>query len=65
MKFALTNVIQLIGTCIMIGVILPLFFAVFAMALVIYVKVIRYYLVSAREIKRIEANTRAPVISVF
>ena len=49
----------------MIGVILPLFFAVFAVAAVIYIRVIRYYLVSAREIKRIEANTRAPVISVF
>jgi len=65
MQFALTNVIQLFGTCIMIGVILPLFFAVFAVAAVIYIRVIRYYLVSAREIKRIEANTRAPVISVF
>jgi len=65
MEFALTNLITLIATCIMISVILPLFLVVFVVALVLYVRVIRYYLLSAREIKRIEANMRAPVISAF
>ncbi|KAL4488821.1 hypothetical protein ABPG72_016474 [Tetrahymena utriculariae] len=65
MQFAVTNIIQLIATCIMIGVILPLFFIVFFIAFFIYVRIIGYYLITAREIKRLEANTRAPVISHY
>lgn len=65
MQYAVGNIIQLIATCIMISVILPLFVAVFIISFYVYIKVIRYYLVTAREIKRVEANTRAPVISNF
>ncbi|KAL4440937.1 hypothetical protein ABPG74_009350 [Tetrahymena malaccensis] len=65
MQFAVTNIIQLIATCIMIGIILPLFFIVFFITFFIYVRIIGYYLITAREIKRLEANTRAPVISHY
>lgn len=41
MQFALGNVIQLVATCIMISVILPLFLIVFFISFFIYIKIVQ------------------------
>ncbi|KRX00810.1 P-loop containing nucleoside triphosphate hydrolase [Pseudocohnilembus persalinus] len=55
----------LFSTIILIGVILPLFFIVSITGLIIFYYVIKYYLCSARELKRVEAVATAPIISHF
>lgn len=62
---ALQYTLLLVSTIILIGVILPIFFAVSIIGLYVFAKIIQYYLISAREIKRIESNARSPVISNF
>jgi hypothetical protein len=47
----------------MIVIILPYFLAVAAVAIYIYYRVFNYYMITAREVKRIESVQRAPVIS--
>jgi ABC-type multidrug transport system fused ATPase/permease subunit len=47
----------------MIGILLPIFLAVAFVSLIVYVYIINYFLITSREVKRIEATTRAPLIS--
>jgi len=54
-----------IGAIILICVVLPYFIIVATIALFMFVKTVKYYLVSAREIKRLEDIFKAPVISNF
>ena len=50
---------------IMIMSVLPLLIIVVAISLVLFSKVITFYLLTAREIKRLDGNFRSPVISSF
>ena len=49
----------------MLCIILPLFVTVAVACSVIYVFLIKYYLVTARDLKRLEDVRKAPVISHF
>jgi len=55
----------LLGAVILICVILPYFIIVAFVVFLIFSKMISYYLVSAREIKRIEGLSKSPVISTL
>jgi hypothetical protein len=50
---------------IMICSVMPLIIIVFAISIFLFFKVISYYLLTAREIKRLDGNFKAPVISSF
>ncbi|EAS02140.2 ABC transporter C family protein (macronuclear) [Tetrahymena thermophila SB210] len=65
MKFALTNIFQLVTVIVTIGIIFPHFIALGAICFYVYFIIIKFYLITSREIKKIEASTRGPVISHF
>ncbi|KAL4488820.1 hypothetical protein ABPG72_016473 [Tetrahymena utriculariae] len=65
MKFALTNIFQLVTVLVTIGIIFPHFIILGAICFYFYFIIIKFYLVTSREIKKIEANSRGPVISHF
>lgn len=48
----------------MVSMILPLFLLFALFSLFIYTYVVKYYLIASRDIKRIEANVRAPIFSI-
>jgi ABC-type multidrug transport system fused ATPase/permease subunit len=47
---------------LVIGIATPFYFAVAAVTLIVYYFLIRYYMMTSVEMKRLEANTRAPLI---
>lgn len=61
----LTNLLQLLASLLMLCVILPLFITVALVGSICYIFLIKYYLVAARDLKRLEDNRKAPVISHF
>lgn len=61
-QFSTQNLLILFSTIIIIGVATPLYFIVAAISLLVYYKLISLYMNSSREIKRLEANSRAPLI---
>ena len=64
-QFSFSNLLILLSSIIMTGVITPLFFIFAVIGLIIYSYLVKLYVKAAREIKRIELNARAPVISHF
>ena len=64
-QFSLSNLLILLSSIIMTGVITPLFFIFAVFGLIFYSYLVKLYVKAAREIKRIELNSRAPVISHF
>ena len=50
---------------IMIILILPLFIIIIVISFVLFYKCINFFQLTAREIKRLDGNFRAPVISSF
>lgn len=61
-QFSTQNLLILFSTIIIIGIATPLYFIVAAISLLVYYKLISLYINSSREIKRLEANSRAPLI---
>lgn len=61
-QFSTQNLLILFSTIIIIGIATPLYFIVAAISLLVYYKLISLYMNSSREIKRLEANSRAPLI---
>ncbi|KRX01144.1 P-loop containing nucleoside triphosphate hydrolase [Pseudocohnilembus persalinus] len=55
------DIINIAGAIVLIMIILPFFIIPILIISVIFLKLIKYYLTSIREIKRIEAVTKAPV----
>jgi hypothetical protein len=50
---------------VMICFVMPLIIPVFVISVFLFAKIISYYLLTAREIKRLDGNFKAPVISSF
>ena len=61
-QFSTQNLLILFSTIIIIGIATPLYFIVAAISMLVYYKLISLYMNSSREIKRLEANSRAPLI---
>ena len=61
-QFSTQNLLILFSTVIIIGIATPLYFIVAAISMLVYYKLISLYMNSSREIKRLEANSRAPLI---
>ncbi len=64
-QYAITSLLIMISSLLMSAVITPLFLIFAVFAFVVYVFLVKYYVNAAREIKRIELNSRAPLISHF
>ena len=65
LQYSMQNVFLLLATMIMTGVITPPYFIEAVILLILYYLAVRYYLLSAREVKRLEANARSPLITHF
>ena len=64
-QYAITSLLMLISSLLMSAVITPLFMIFAVIAFIAYVFLVKHYINAAREIKRIELNSRAPLISHF
>mmetsp|Transcript_24704 Transcript_24704/g.28768 ORF Transcript_24704/g.28768 Transcript_24704/m.28768 type:complete len:1543 (+) Transcript_24704:13-4641(+) len=62
LNFSFQSVLLLISSIIMIGVILPIFFALAAVFVIAYVWWLRKYIRASREMKRIENVSRSPIL---
>lgn len=65
MQFCIVNILIVVGAIILSSTITPLFLAFLSVELIVYIYLIKKYLKSSREIKRIELNARTPVNSHF
>ena len=64
-QMAVQNLFVLFSSVLLISLATPLYLIVAVLSGLIYYKLIGLYMSSSREIKRLEANTRAPLISHF
>ena len=64
-QMAVQNLFVLFSSVLLISLATPLYLIVAVLSGLIYYKLIDLYMSSSREIKRLEANTRAPLISHF
>ena len=55
-------VLQLLSAILMVVIILPIFALPALVAVILYARILRHYMLTAREVKRIESSERAPVI---
>lgn len=62
---AVQNLLILIASVLLISLATPLYLIVAFISGIVYYKLITMYMNSSRELKRLEANTRAPLISHF
>jgi ABC-type multidrug transport system fused ATPase/permease subunit len=62
---AVQNLFVLIASVLLISLATPLYLIVAFISGIVYFKLITMYMNSSRELKRLEANTRAPLISHF
>lgn len=65
MQFCLINILKIFGTVIIASIAMPLFLIPILFSFIIYCYLIKKYLRSSCEIKRIELNSRGPVNSFF
>lgn len=65
LQFCIVNILMVVGAVILSSTITPLFLAFLSVELIVYIYLIKKYLKSSREIKRIELNARTPVNSHF
>jgi len=65
MSMIIENILELIGGLIMICAILPIIIIILLVSLIFYVRLIGYHMLGTREIKRIEANNRTPILTSF
>lgn len=63
LQFTLVNVFLMLGTIILNGVSNPYYFIIAFISILIFYGAIKIYLASAREIKRLDDNARAPLLS--
>ena len=64
-QYAAQNIFILISSILLISIANPLYLIVAALSGFVYYKLVGLYMSSSRELKRLEANTRAPLISHF
>lgn len=57
------NILVMFSSILLICVATPIYFIVAVITLLVYYKLVKMYMSSSRELKRLEANTRAPLIS--
>ncbi len=62
-QFSTQNLLALFSSILIISIATPIYLVVAAISLFVYYKLIGLYMNSSREIKRLEANTRAPLIN--
>lgn len=62
-QYAAQNLFALLSSIILISIATPIYLIVAVISGIIYYLLIGLYMKSSREIKRLEANTRAPLIS--
>lgn len=62
-QYAAQNIFILISSVLLISIATPIYLIVAALSGVVYYKLVGLYMASSRELKRLEANTRAPLIS--
>lgn len=62
---AAQNLFVLFASIILVSIATPLYLIVAFISSIIYFQLIKMYMNSSREIKRLESNTRAPLISHF
>ncbi len=62
-QFAVQNLLITFCSILVIGIATPLYLVFAVVSLVVYFFLIRYYMLTAVELKRLEANSRAPLIS--
>jgi hypothetical protein len=56
---------NIIGSCVVIGMILPIFWVLMFVSMLVYLKTMQIYLVTGREVKRLEALTKTPNMSHY
>lgn len=61
-QFSTQNLLVLFSSIVIISVATPLYLAVAFLSSLAYYKIISLYMNSSREIKRLEANSRAPLL---
>ena len=61
-QFSAQNLLVLFSSIIIISVATPIYLVVAAISLLAYYKIVGMYMNSSRELKRLEANNRAPLI---
>ncbi len=59
------NIFVLIASIVLISIATPLYLIIAVVSGFVYYKLVSMYINSSREIKRLESNTRAPLISHF
>lgn len=59
------NIFVVISSVLLISIATPFYLIVAFISAIVYYKLVSMYMNSSREIKRMEANTRAPLISHF
>lgn len=62
---AAQNLFILFSSVIIVSIATPLYLIIAALSGLVYYKLVTMYMNSSREIKRLESNTRAPLISHF
>lgn len=62
---AVQNIFIVLSSIVLISIATPFYLIVAVASAIVYFKLVSMYMNASREIKRIEANTRAPLISHF
>jgi ABC-type multidrug transport system fused ATPase/permease subunit len=62
-QFTIQNLLVAVCSMLVIGIATPWYFVIAAVTLAVYYFLIRYYMLTSVELKRLEANTRSPLIS--
>lgn len=57
------NLLVVFCSMLIIGIATPIYLAIAAVSLLVYYFLVRYYMLTAVELKRLEANSRSPLIS--
>ena len=65
LQFAMQNILVLLSTVVMIGIILPIFLAIAIVLTFLYARWLKRYLRASREIKRFEMSARSPIIQLI
>ena len=65
LQFAMQNVLVLLSTVVMIGIITPLFLIIAGVFTILYSRWLKRFLRASREIKRLEMASRSPIIQLI
>ena len=64
-QFSLNLILTIIGSIILTGIVTPLYFLFVGIGLIFYVYFVIRYIKTSREVKRIELNLKASLLSHF